>query len=93
MKELPLKDILLFNEEEKNRAMIALNMSWGGKSHFERWNESPADNRDVSYSYASRHGARVRKITKMGQLVFGFVQLSGNYKRRLLVTIGKNAIL
>lgn len=89
MKELLLKDILLLNEEEKNRAKIALNMSWDGKSHFERWNESSANDRDVSYSYASHYGKRFRNFTKIGQLVFGFVQLPSNHKRWLLVTAGK----
>lgn len=88
MKELLLKDILLLNEEEKNRAKIALNMSWKGESHFKRWDESPANNRDVSYSYASHQGGK-RNFTRIGQLVFGFVQLPESRKRWLLVTVGR----
>lgn len=89
MKELLLKDILLLDEEEKKRAKIALNMSWNGESHFKRWDESPANDRDVSYSYASHYGKKMRNFTRIGQLVFGFVQLPSNHKRWLLVTAGK----
>jgi len=89
MKELLLKDILPLSEEEKNDAKIALNMSWDGKSHFDRWNESSANDRDLSYSYSSHYGTKFRNFTKIGQLVFGFVQLPRNNKRWLLVTAGR----
>lgn len=88
MKDLFLKDILPLSEEDARDAKIALNMSWEGKSHFERWNESDANNRDVSYSYYSHYGNR-RNFTRIGQLVFGFVQLPRNNKRWLLVTAGR----
>jgi hypothetical protein len=88
MKDLFLKDILNLNDEEISGSKIALNMSWGGKSHFDRWNESPEDNRDVSYSYASHYG-KYRNFTHEGQLVFGFVQLPGGNSRWLLVTAGR----
>lgn len=89
MKDLLLKDILPLTCEETKDAKIALNMSWDGKSHFDRWNESPADNRDVSYSYYSHYGKQKRNFTRVGQLVFGFVQLPRNNKRWLLVTAGR----
>ena len=76
------------SEEDARDAKIALNMSWEGKSHFERWNESDANNRDVSYSYYSHYGNR-RNFTHIGQLVFGFVQVPRNNKRWLLVTAGR----
>jgi len=88
MQELFLKDILLLTEEETKDAKIALNMSWGGKSHFDRWNESDPNNRDVSYSYYSHYG-KSRNFTRFGQLVFGFVQLPRNSKKWLLVTVGR----
>ena len=88
MKELLLKDILPLTEEESSDAKIALNMSWDGKSHFDRWNESDANNRDVSYSYYSHYG-KSRNFTKIGQLVFGFVQLPRSNKKWLLVTVGR----
>ncbi len=91
MKDLYLKDILPLSEEDAADAKIALNMSWDGKSHFDRWNESDANNRDVSYSYYSHYGNKnnVRNFTRIGQLVFGFVQLPKNNKRWLLVTVGR----
>lgn len=89
MKQLLLKDILHLSEEETKDAKIALNMSWAGESHFKRWNDSAAGNRDVSYSYASHFGNKSRNFTKIGQLVFGFVQLPENNKRWLLVTVGR----
>lgn len=89
MNELLLKDILILNDVEKQNAKIALNMSWNGASHFDRWYKSSADNRDVSYSYASHYGTKLRNFTRIGQIVFGFVQLPTNNKRRLLVTAGK----
>ena len=88
MKDLYLKDILPLSQEEIGDAKIALNMSYNGKSHFDRWNESDANNRDVSYSYYSHYGKN-RNFTRIGQLVFGFVQLPRNNKRWLLVTVGK----
>ena len=88
MKELFLKDILQLSKEELEIAKIALNMSHGGVSHFNRWNESVSSNRDVSYSYYSHYG-KSRNFTKIGQLVFGFVQLPSNNKKWLLVTVGK----
>ena len=75
MNELLLKDILILNDDEKKNAKIALNMSWNGESYFDRWDKSSADNRDVSYSYASHYGTKLRNFTRIGQIVFGFVQL------------------
>lgn len=89
MKDLFLKDILILNEEDKKYAKIALNMRWGGKSQFDRWNESPVNDRDVSYSYYSHYQKNARNFTYIGQLVFGFVQLPNNNKRWLLVTAGR----
>ena len=88
MKELFLKDILPISDEEIEISKIALNMSYNGKSHFDRWNESDPNDRDVSYSYASHFGKQ-RNFTRINQLVLGFVQLPNNNKRWLLVTAGK----
>lgn len=91
MRDLFLKDILPLSDEDINGAKIALNMSWNGKYHLERWEESDPDNRDVSYSYYSHYGEKGnnRNFTYLGQLVFGFVQLPKNNKRWLLVTVGR----
>lgn len=88
MKEIFLNDVLNLSDEEIRGSKIALNMSWGGRSHFDRWNESPEGHREVDYSYASHYG-KYRNFTYEGQLVFGFVQLPGGNSKWLLVTAGK----
>ena len=88
MKCIKLNDILHLSDAEIENSKIALNMQWAGKSHFSRWDESDPDNRDVSYSYSSRYG-KTRNFTRIGQMVFGFVQLPTNNKRWLLVTAGR----
>ena len=88
MKDLFLNDILRLTDEEIANSKIALNMKWGGKSHFERWNDSDSSQRDVSYSYAQHYGNK-RNFTHIGQTVFGFVQLPNSNRKWLLVTAGR----
>ena len=82
MIDLHLNDILHLTNEEISNSKIALNMSYGGKPHRERWFE----NHDVSYSYYSYQGNK--RNYRVGQLAFGFVQLEQN-NRFLFVTAGK----
>ena len=82
MIDLHLNDILHLTNEEISNSKIALNMSYAGKPHRDRWFE----NHDVSYSYYSYQGNK--RNFKVGQLVFGFVQLEQN-NRFLFVTAGK----
>ena len=82
MKNLYLNDLLHLTDEEINNSKLALNMSYAGKPHRERW----FDSHDVSYSYYSCQGNK--RNYKVGQLAFGFVQLEQN-NRFLFVTAGK----
>ncbi len=88
MKDLFLNDILRLTDEEIANSKIALNMKWGGESHFKRWNDSDPSHRDVSYSYAQHYGKQ-RNFTRIGQVVFGFVQLPSSNRKWLLVTAGR----
>lgn len=88
MTNILLNDILHLTEEEIKHSKIALNMKYGGKSHFDRWNESDPNNRDVSYSYSAYYTGKQRNFTFIGQKVYGFVQLPTSNKRWLFVTAG-----
>ena len=82
MKDFYLNDLLHLSQQQIANSKIALNMSWEGKPHRERWFETG----DVSFSYSSHYG-KARNF-KVGQVCFGFVQTE-IANRFLLVTVGK----
>ena len=84
-----LNDILHLSNEEIENSKIALNMGWAGVSHLTRWYESDESGRDVDFSYYSHRGnSNQRNFTKIGQNVFGFVQLPHN-NHWLFITAGE----
>jgi hypothetical protein len=85
--KLYLNNLLNLKPTQIANAKIVLNMTQGkGKeSCLEAWLKSNKDKRDVSFSYWSNYGKQ--KNFHIGNLVFGFVKISGN--RYLLITVGR----
>lgn len=84
---IKLNDILHLSDEEINKSKLALNMSFGGESHFKRWYESDPVNRDTNFSYYSHQGGNRNFF--LGTWCFGFVRLVEDPKKWLFITAGE----